>query len=341
VEVSIEFRSPDEALAVFGSQDRHLRMLRERYDVTIVARNGTLKLVGEDQPALDAASEVVRRILHKVRSREDVTPEVIQQLMGGAKGVGGAAAGLEPIKIGGHIEGYRARSPGQQKYLELIDKNEIVFGIGPAGTGKTFLAVLKAVEKLKAGEVVKLVLCRPAVEAGERLGFLPGDFQAKVNPYLRPLYDALNEILDVDTVKKLIERETIEVVPLAYMRGRTLNKSFIILDEAQNTSREQMKMFLTRMGEGSRIVVTGDITQIDLPEGKVSGLVHIQRILKPSPGIAFHHMGGADIVRHRLVWHVIQSYERAEKDEGLGGHSHHGAGPGPSAGHHGKGPGGT
>jgi phosphate starvation-inducible PhoH-like protein len=294
-------------------------MLKERYDVTIIARNGMVKLIGEEA-AVHGAEDALRRVLGRVRKTGgeagEVTTEEVAGLLGNGE-VGSAAPPLEPVKIGAHVEGFRARTAGQQRYLDLLEKNEIVFGIGPAGSGKTFLAVLKAVEKLKSGEVHKIVLCRPVVEAGERLGFLPGDFMAKVNPYLRPLYDALNEILDADTVKKLIERETIEIVPLAYMRGRTLNRSFIILDEAQNTSREQMKMFLTRMGEQSRIVVTGDITQIDLPEGKVSGLVHIQRILRPVGGIAFHHMTGKDIVRHRLVWHVVQSYERAEKEEAL------------------------
>ncbi len=319
MEIVIELKSPDEALALFGSQDRHLRMVRERYDVSIIARNGLVKLVGEDAAAVDGATDVLRRLLSRIREGEEITADTVERVLGGNGAGTGAGTGTSLKAL--HIEGFRARTPGQQKYLDLLEKNDIVFAIGPAGTGKTFLAVLKAVEKLKAGDVLKLVLCRPAVEAGERLGFLPGDFHAKVNPYLRPLYDALNEILDADTVRKLIERETIEIVPLAYMRGRTLNRSYIILDEAQNTTRDQMKMFLTRMGEGSRIVVTGDITQIDLPEGKKSGLVHIQRILRPVEGIAFHHLTGKDIVRHRLVWHMIQSYERAEKDEAAAGGS--------------------
>ena len=313
MEAIIELRSPDEALTLFGSQDRHLRLLKEHFDVTIIARNGIVKLIGAE-PAVRGATDALNRALGRIRKDGEVPLEEIAALISGDPKL---AAAAEPLKIGAHVEGFRARTPGQQQYLDLLEKNEIVFGIGPAGSGKTFLAVLKAVESLKSGEVQKIVLCRPAVEAGERLGFLPGDFHAKVNPYLRPLYDALNEILDADTVKKLIERETIEIVPLAYMRGRTLNKAFIILDEAQNTSREQMKMFLTRMGEGSRIVVTGDITQIDLPEGKASGLVHIQRVLRPVEGIAFHHMTGKDIVRHKLVWHIVQSYEKAEKEEAL------------------------
>lgn len=210
------------------------------------------------------------------------------------------------------IEGVRLRSDGQRRYVEDMRTYDVVFAIGPAGTGKTFLAVLMAIQALKRGEVQRLVLCRPAVEAGESLGFLPGDFQAKVNPYMRPLYDSLYALLDFDTVKRYLEREVIEVAPLAYMRGRTLSSSFVILDEAQNTTRSQMKMFLTRLGEGSKIVVTGDVTQVDLPQGVTSGLVHARSILKGTKGIAFAELTGKDIVRHNLVWRIIQAYEGPE-----------------------------
>jgi phosphate starvation-inducible protein PhoH len=205
-----------------------------------------------------------------------------------------------------------ARSEGQNEYLRSIQHNDIVFCIGPAGTGKTFLAVYMAVSYLKQGLIRKIILCRPAVEAGEKLGFLPGDFQAKINPYLRPLYDALNDILDYDQVKRYLEREIIEIIPLAYMRGRTLNNAFIILDEGQNTSVSQMKMFLTRMGMSSRIVVNGDITQVDLPEGVPSGLIHAQRIIRSIPGIGWIEMKKADIVRHPLVRRIVEAYEEAE-----------------------------
>ena len=205
-----------------------------------------------------------------------------------------------------------ARSEGQEAYIQAIQRNEIVFCIGPAGTGKTFLAVRMAISFLRDGGIRKLVLCRPAVEAGEKLGFLPGDFQAKINPYLRPLYDALNDILEYDQVKRYLEREIIEILPLAYMRGRTLNNSFIILDEGQNTSIAQMKMFLTRMGMGSRIVVNGDVTQVDLPEGLPSGLIHAQKIIRDIPGIAWIEMQKADIVRHPLVRRIVEAYEGAE-----------------------------
>jgi len=202
------------------------------------------------------------------------------------------------------------KSEGQKKYLAEIDANDIVFSIGPAGTGKTFLAVAKAVQCLKAGQVRRIVLVRPAVEAGERLGFLPGDIQAKVNPYLRPIYDSLNAFLEFGQLQRLINGDVVEIVPLAFMRGRTLDEAFIILDEAQNTTSEQMKMFLTRMGGRSKIVVTGDVTQIDLPAGKASGLVEVRELLKGIPGISFSNLSRADIVRHPLVQRIVDVYEQ-------------------------------
>ena len=204
-----------------------------------------------------------------------------------------------------------ARSPGQAGYMEAIANNDIVFCIGPAGTGKTFLAVRMAVHWLRAGDIRRIILCRPAVEAGEKLGFLPGDFQAKINPYLRPLHDALNDILDYDQVKRYMEREIIEIIPLAYMRGRTLNNAFVILDEGQNTTISQMKMFLTRMGMNSRIVVNGDVTQVDLAEGQHSGLVHAEEILRNIKGVAWTRLGRSDIVRHHLVKRIVAAYEGA------------------------------
>ncbi len=208
---------------------------------------------------------------------------------------------------------FEPKTAGQKKYLEAITANDIVFSIGPAGTGKTYLGVAMALEALRSGAVRRIILARPAVEAGEKLGFLPGDYHAKVNPYLRPLYDALNALLEYEHVRRLIDTEVVEVAPLAYMRGRTLDEAFIILDEAQNTTSEQMKMFLTRMGVGSKIVVTGDITQIDLPEGKISGLVQVQSLLKNVPGIAFSYLGKEDIVRHRLVQRIVEAYEQVHK----------------------------
>lgn len=204
---------------------------------------------------------------------------------------------------------------GQKEYVDSIYKNEVVFGVGPAGTGKTYLAVATAVSAFRKKEVEKIILTRPAVEAGESLGFLPGDLQSKVDPYLRPLYDALQEMFGLESYQKLIEKGVIEIAPLAYMRGRTLNNSFIILDEAQNTTKEQMKMFLTRMGEGSRMVITGDVTQIDLPSGKKSGLIHATEILKNVKGIGIVKLTALDVVRHPLVMKIIKAYENSEKDK--------------------------
>ena len=219
------------------------------------------------------------------------------------------------VAITSHGKQIKCKTVGQKKYVDAIKKNTVVFGVGPAGTGKTYLAVALAVSAFKNKEVEKIILTRPAVEAGEKLGFLPGDLQNKVDPYLRPLYDALQEMLGMDGYLKLIERGVIEIAPLAYMRGRTLSNAFIILDEAQNTTKEQMKMFLTRMGEGSRMVITGDLTQIDLPEGKKSGLKHATRILGNINGIGVIYLTASDVVRHSLVMEIIRAYERAETTE--------------------------
>lgn len=237
----------------------------------------------------------------------------------------GAPSGAPPDRLGatsfdhgasvplGELRGV-ARSPGQERYIRSLLANDLVFCIGPAGTGKTYLAVRLAINFLKLGAIKRLILCRPAVEAGEKLGFLPGDYQAKINPYLRPLYDALHDILDYDQVKRYIEREIIEVLPLAFMRGRTLSQSFIILDEGQNTSISQMKMFLTRMGMSSRIVVNGDITQLDLPTGITSGLVHAHSVLRNIPGVAWIELEKMDIVRHPLVRRIVEAYEGKDED---------------------------
>jgi phosphate starvation-inducible PhoH-like protein len=309
--VAIELKSLDEARALFGPRDRHLRLVREKYHVQIVARDGQIKVQGEESQE-QAAAQLLGEMLEAVRSEGRVPAETIDQLLSSprlSQKRSSGPGGRHDDEDSDVVEGVRLRTPGQKRYVEAMRGHALVFAIGPAGTGKTFLAVLMAIRALKRGEVNRIVLSRPAVEAGEKLGYLPGDMQAKVNPYLRPLYDALNDILGFETVKKYLEREVIEIVPLAYMRGRTLSRSFIILDEAQNTTRAQMKMFLTRMGEGSRVVVTGDVTQVDLPPKTKSGLIHTQEVLHGVEGISFQNLTTKDIVRHPLVWRIVDAYE--------------------------------
>lgn len=339
----IQFRDDEEAVRILGIQDRNLRSLRSICGVQAVARGRTLELSGDDD-AVGRARALVESMLSSVREGGPA-PELLLEDADRARGANrnhdatdddGDARGTDdapaPIRNrgaatdgGGKAPDARreepldddelesiGRTPGQIPYIRALAKSPIVCAFGPAGTGKTYLAVRMAVEALKRGDVRKLILCRPAVEAGEKLGFLPGDFQAKVNPYLRPLYDALGEILDYDQVRRYYDREIIEVVPLAYMRGRTLNRAWIILDEAQNTTSAQMKMFLTRMGQQSRIVVNGDITQVDLPKGVSSGLIHAKRILRGIRGITWVELGRSDIVRNPLVSKIVQAYESHE-----------------------------
>ncbi len=302
----MKLQSQEEARALMGPMDGHARLLRDLLQVTLVPRGDTLKLLGPAEGVVRAKS-LVQRALHEIRSGKGITPDrfrgwVLEVVSGGG---------------GGRRRGRVApRTPGQERYLEGLRREGMVFAIGPAGTGKTYLAVGAACEKLAEGKYRKMILTRPAVEAGERLGFLPGDYQAKVNPYLRPLYDALNDILDPALARRYMENDVIEVCPLAYMRGRTLNDAFIILDEGQNTTPSQMLMFLTRMGENSKLVVTGDVTQTDLPRGVVSGLVDAERRLAGIEGITFVHLGKEDIVRHPLVQKIVKAYEEAER-EGL------------------------
>jgi len=329
VEIRIEVKNAQEVLGLFGSGDEHLRRFRERFPgLRLVARGGEIRLLSEEAAELESAARAVRGLLLRVRQRGSISGDEVAIALGRVSVPSGfaktpttgplanrqaGASATADARTAGPPRRHAARTEGQRRYLEAIEKHDIVFAIGPAGTGKTFLAVLQAVRALRAGIVSRIVLCRPAVEAGEKLGFLPGDFYAKVNPYLRPLYDSLNGVLDPETVRKLVDEEVIEIVSLAYMRGRTLNDAFIILDEAQNTTAAQMKMFLTRMGEGSRIVVTGDETQVDLESGRLSGLKHVQRLLPSIDGIAFHRMTSADIVRHALVWQIVEAYEKAER----------------------------
>jgi phosphate starvation-inducible protein PhoH and related proteins len=302
-EAVLELAGHDEAQLLFGPNDRNLRLVRERLGVEAVLRDLRIVVRGE---AREQAVTVLRDLLGRARAKGQLEPREVEAALGPKPSPGDESIPADEPRV---VEGIKLKTAGQRRYVKAIRDNDLVFSVGPAGTGKTFLAVVMAVRALKAGEVQRIVLCRPAVEAGEKLGFLPGDASAKVNPYMRPLYDALNAIVDFDTVKKYLEREVVEVAPLAFMRGRTLNNCFIILDEAQNTTRAQMKMFLTRMGEGSKIVVTGDVTQIDLPRGTTSGLVHAQSILRNVPGIAHVALGNADIVRHALVWKIVDRYE--------------------------------
>ena len=332
MEQLIRFRDDAEAMEILGVQDRNLRSLRDLYGVTAVARGQALELSGPDA-AVSEARALIDQMLTSLREGGPSPDKLIADAEGAKpppaveddlpftdddaseekeKSEKRKGGGLPPTAESELDLAKLSRTPGQVPYIQALAKSPIVLSIGPAGTGKTYLAVRMAVEALKRGEVRKLILCRPAVEAGEKLGFLPGDFQAKVNPYLRPLYDALGEILDYDQVRRYSDREIIEVVPLAYMRGRTLNKAWIILDEAQNTTPAQMKMFLTRMGHDSRIVVTGDITQIDLPRGTASGLVHARRILKGIKGISWIELERRDIVRHPIVGKIVEAYDRHE-----------------------------
>ncbi len=300
---------PDAAtvLKVFGTRDKYLRKIGSSFGVHFSLRDGELMFEGERE-SVGHAERVLRHLLDMADAAQDIGEDTVEKL------VAAHAPTTKQLSDGIKLKGFKARTDGQKVYLKKMAENAIVFCIGPAGTGKTYLAVVKAVSLLKKGQIEKIVLVRPAVEAGEKLGFLPGDLQAKVHPYLRPLFAALYALLGYETARRLIEREVIEIIPLAYMRGQTLEKSFIILDEGQNTTREQMKMFLTRMGQGSKIVVTGDETQIDLRPAGRSGLIHARQLLEGIDGIGVQRMRRADIVRHKLVWKIVEAYTRNEAE---------------------------
>ena len=319
IEKIVNVERVEDLIAVFGSFDENIRRIEDALGVNIVNRGNELKIVG-DAEAVDKAARTLEGLL-TIAARGEVIDEqrvrylltLVQegnddQVTRIAKDVVCISAKGKPIK---------AKTVGQQNYMKAIQKNTITIGVGPAGTGKTYLAVAAAVAAFRERQVNRIILTRPAVEAGERLGFLPGDLQNKVDPYLRPLYDALFDMLGAETFQKYQERGSIEVAPLAYMRGRTLDDSFIILDEAQNTTREQMKMFLTRLGFGSKIVITGDVTQIDLPDDKVSGLKDAVRVLENVKDIAICRLTSADVVRHALVQEIINAYEKAAKKPDL------------------------
>ena len=318
---TIDVKSVDKLSRILGTFDENLNFLSKELDVVAYVDGVKISIEGEEKQ-VDIALQVISSLVKIADAGESIDQsrmayciELAQE--GRVDEIAGILDGVVAITSKG--KQIKCKTVGQKEYVDAIRKNTVVFGVGPAGTGKTYLAVCLAVASFKAKQAEKIILTRPAVEAGEHLGFLPGDLQTKVDPYLRPLYDALQELLGLDTYAKLMERGVIEVAPLAYMRGRTLSNAFIILDEAQNTTREQMKMFLTRMGEGSKMVVTGDVTQMDLPIGKESGLVHATQILDGVEGVAVCKLTAKDVVRHPMVMRIIRAYEkdaeRAEKQK--------------------------
>ncbi len=317
LEIEVELGTLDTLSRLLGAFDENLNTIARETGVTAFVEGTKIKLSGEENQVL-LAETVINKLASIIRSGEPIDKTRIIYCVelakeGNAEGIEKVMSGVIAITSRGRQ--IKCKTVGQKKYVDAIKKNTVVFGVGPAGTGKTYLAVAMAVSAFKNKEVEKIILTRPAVEAGEKLGFLPGDLQTKVDPYLRPLYDALQEMFGMDNYLKLMERGIIEIAPLAYMRGRTLSNAFIILDEAQNTTKEQMKMFLTRMGDGSRVVVTGDLTQIDLPDGKKSGLKHATTILKNIEGIETVYLTAKDVVRHALVMEIIKAYEKETDGE--------------------------
>lgn len=305
----------EDLISVFGSFDENIKRIEESLEVSIINRGAELRIAGDEEQT-DKAARAIEGLLSLAGKGENIDEQRVRYLITLVKEGNDAQVSQiakDVVCITAKGKPIKAKTLGQQDYIKAIRKNTITLGVGPAGTGKTYLAVAAAVAAFRERTVNRIILTRPAVEAGERLGYLPGDLQNKVDPYLRPLYDALYDMLGAETFQKYQERGAIEVAPLAYMRGRTLDDSFIILDEAQNTTREQMKMFLTRLGFGSKIVITGDITQIDLPSDKVSGLKDALRVLENVKDIAICKLTAADVVRHSLVQEIINAYERAEK----------------------------
>lgn len=318
IEQTISIERIEDVIDIFGSFDENIKLIEHELDVSVVSRDDQLKISGEAENVLYAV-KAVQGLLGLAGRKETITEQNVRYIInlvkaGNEEHINDIARDVLCVTAKG--KPIKPKTLGQKRYVDAIKKNTITLGIGPAGTGKTYLAVAAAVAAFRDKQVNRIILTRPAVEAGERLGFLPGDLQSKVDPYLRPLYDALFDMLGAETYNKYLERGSIEVAPLAYMRGRTLDDSFIILDEAQNTSREQMKMFLTRLGFGSKIVITGDITQIDLPRDTVSGLKEAMRVLYGVEDIAICRLNEADVVRHVIVQRIIKAYEEDEKRKG-------------------------
>ena len=307
----------EDAVNIFGHHDENLHFIEKELDVQIVVRDDSLVITGDTEPVEQGAG-VLNQLIGLSALGNQITPREVKytiKLVKDGQGEKIIDLASEVIIITFRGKLVKPKTHGQKRYVDAIADHDIVFGIGPAGTGKTYLAVAMAAKALKEKAVNRLIIARPAVEAGEKLGFLPGDLQEKVNPYLRPLYDSLYDILGTEKTQKLLEKNIIEIAPLAYMRGRTLDDAFIILDEAQNTTPEQMKMFLTRIGFGSKAVITGDVTQVDLPRGQHSGLLEAQNTLKGIEGISFQHLSGADIMRHQLVQRIITAYEKVENEK--------------------------
>lgn len=314
-EQTINIDRMEHAVSLFGSFDENIRNIEKEYSVAVVSRGSDLKITGEAEGVAKAV-RAINGLLSLINKGEALTEQNVRYVMtlvGEGNESQIASMGNDCVCITSRGKPVKPKTLGQKNYIEAIKDNTIVFGIGPAGTGKTYLAVAMAVNAFRAKEVNRIILTRPAVEAGEKLGFLPGDLQQKVDPYLRPLYDALFDMLGAENFQKYQERGSIEVAPLAYMRGRTLDDSFVILDEAQNTTPEQMKMFLTRLGFNSKMVITGDITQIDLPDGKRSGLVEVIKILKNVEDIQNVTFNDKDVVRHRLVQDIVKAYAKYEE----------------------------
>jgi phosphate starvation-inducible protein PhoH and related proteins len=314
VTISQQLENPNEAITLFGIQDVNLKRMEEELNVSIVTRGEAVNVSGKEKN-VKLVEDVLKHLISLIRKGIAISERDVSYAVQMAKN--GTLEYIEELyeeEITKNVKGksIRVKTLGQRNYVQAIKNHDLIFGIGPAGTGKTYLAVVMAVNALKNGHVKRIVLTRPAVEAGESLGFLPGDLKEKVDPYLRPLYDALYDVLGVEHTQRLIERGTIEIAPLAYMRGRTLEDAFVILDEAQNTTIAQMKMFLTRLGFGSKMVITGDTSQVDLPKGVKSGLAVAQEILQKINGIAFVYLEQADVVRHPLVGRIIDAYKTAQ-----------------------------
>lgn len=316
VEKIINVDKMEHVLSLFGNYDENINLIQRSYNVVILSRGGDIKITGSEENVYKA-SLVIEQLLKLVEKGDTISEQSIRYVIsmvedGTHEDIQKLSGDGICVSVSGKI--IKPKTVGQKQYVDSIKNNTVVFGIGPAGTGKTYLAVAMAVKAFKAHDVSKIILTRPAVEAGEKLGFLPGDLQNKVDPYLRPLYDALFDMLGAESFQKQMERGCIEVAPLAYMRGRTLDDSFIILDEAQNTTNEQMKMFLTRLGFNSKMVITGDVTQIDLPDSRKSGLIQATRVLKGIDDISINHFSEKDVVRHKLVQDIIKAYEKSNEE---------------------------